>query len=190
MMEILNLIKSVPSAMWTGMVGTLIGSSLTVVGVFLTNRSNNKRLVTQLQHENSIRKQDIQRERLEELYVESKKYLNSLGSHYLPYKKVMKGELTFNQALDLTIESCSKMDYDPHIVTMIIDLYFPELQQPLDKIMKIRELLNQIVDGYKEQYKNGETDGGKWLAPFQDSLDNYVQAVKEFESLVAAIKIQ
>jgi len=35
------------------MIGTLIGSSLTVIGVFLTHQSNNKRLIIQLHHENN-----------------------------------------------------------------------------------------------------------------------------------------
>jgi len=190
MTEILNLIESVPAAMWTGMIGTLIGSSLTVIGVFLTHQSNNKRLIIQLHHENNARKQDLQRKRAKELYVESKKYLNALGSHYLPYKKVMKDELTFDQALGLTIESCSKMDYEPHRVTIIVDMYFPDLKKPFEEIMKIRELLNRIVDGYKEQYKTGETDGTKWLAPFQETLEKYIQAVKNFENLVASIKFE
>jgi len=82
------------------------------------------------------------------------------------------------------------MDYEPHRVTIIVDMYFPDLKKPFEEIMKIRELLNRIVDGYKEQYKTGETDGTKWLAPFQETLEKYIQAVKNFENLVASIKFE
>lgn len=106
--EFINLLNSVPSVIWTGIVGTLVGSSLTIIGVVLTNRSNTERLKTQLQHEQNIRKQELKRERAEELYVESKKYLNAIGVHFLPYKKVMTGDLKFDQALDLAIDMSSK----------------------------------------------------------------------------------
>jgi hypothetical protein len=33
--------------------------------------------------------------------------------------------------------------------------------------MNIREKLNDIVDGYKEQYKRGNIDGSRWLELFQ-----------------------
>jgi hypothetical protein len=188
--EFVNLLKSVPSVVWTGIMGTFIGSSLTIVGVLLTNRSNTERLKTQLQHEQNVRRQELKRERAEELYVESKKYFNAVGIHYLPYKKVMKGELTFNQALDLTIDNGSKKDFDPHRVTMIVDMYFPHLQKPFNEIMAKRDFLNRIITGYKDQYKTGNTDGAKWIDPFQATLEELSQAITAFEKLVASLEIE
>ncbi|HNO76144.1 MAG TPA: hypothetical protein PKG49_11190 [Nitrosomonas mobilis] len=190
MTEFINLLESVPSVVWTGIVGTLIGSSLTIIGVVLTNRSNTERLKTQLQHEQNIRRQELKRERVEELYIESKKYLNAVGIHYLPYKKVMEGELTFNQALDLNIGNGSKRDFEPHRVTMIIDMYFPNLQKPFNEIMAKRDFLNRIVTGYKEQYKTGGTDGSRWLEPFQAKLEELSEAITAFEKLVASLEIE
>lgn len=186
----MNLINLVPPVVWTGIMGTFIGSLLTILGVFLTNRSNNERLKIQLHHEKNTRRQELKRERAEELYVQSKKYLNALGVHYLPYKKVMKGELTFNQALDLTIDNGSKKDYDHHRVTMIIDMYFPELEKPFKEIMVIRDSLSRIKSGYKEQYKTGNTDGEKWLGLFQAELEEYSKKATEFEKLIASLKIE
>lgn len=170
--------------------GTLVGSSLTIVGVLLTNRSNTERLKTQLQHEQNVRRQERRRERAEELYVESKKYLDAVVIHYLPYKKVMQGELTFNQALDLTIDNGSKRDFEPHRVTMIIHMYFPNLQKPFNEIMAKRDFLNRIVMGYKEQYKIGDIDGTKWLDPFQATLEELCQAITAFEKLVVSLEIE
>jgi len=187
--EFINLLQSVPTVV-SGIVGTLIGSSLTIIGVVLTNRSNTERLKTQLQHEQNVRRQELKRERAEELYVESKKYLNAVAIHYLPYKKVMKGELTFNQALDLTIDNGSKRDFEPHRVAMIIDMYFPNLQKPFNEIMEKRDFLNRIVTGYKEQYKTGNTNGTKWLDPFQVTLEELSEAIAAFEKLVASLEIE
>lgn len=188
--ELINLLKSVPSVVWTGIVGTLVGSSLTIIGVVLTNRSNTVRLKTQLQHEQNVRKQELKRERAEELYVESKKYLIAIGVHYLPFKKVMQGVLTFDQARDLTIENGSKSDFEPHRVTMIIDMYFPNLQEPFNEIMATRDYLNRIVAGYKEQYKMGDTDGSEWLEPFQAKFEELSEAIIAFEKLIASLEIK
>ena len=85
------------------------------------------------------------------------------------------GELTFSQAEDLRINNNSKKDNDHHRVTMIIDMYFPELEKPFKEIMAIQDILNRIVSGYKEQYKTGNTDGVKWLALFQADLEELVK---------------
>ncbi len=190
MTKFMDLINSVPPVVWSGVVGTFIGSSLTILGVFLTNRSNNERLKIQLRHEKNTRRQELIRERAEELYVESKKYLNALGAYFLPYKKAMKGELTFNQALDLTIDNGSKKDYDHHRITMIIDMYFPELEKPFNEIMVIRDHLIRIKNEYKEQYKTGNTDGEKWLKLLQVDLEEFSKKITEFEKLIASLEIE
>ncbi len=75
-------------------------------------------------------------ERAEELYVESKKYLNAIYVRHLQYLKVMDGSLTLDQANDLFIQNNSNPDYDHNRVTMIIDMYFPDLQKTFNEIMK------------------------------------------------------
>lgn len=183
MSELVIFINSVPPVVW----GTIIGSSLTIVGVYLTNSSNNERLRIQLQHEKDKRREDIRRERAEELYVESKKYLDFLGSYYLPYISVMKEEITFNQALDITNDS--QYEHDFRRIEMIIDMYFPEFKEPFKSILKMRDTLNTIVSGYKKQYKTGNTDGRQWLPLFQDSLSDYCNKTANFEKLIASIEI-
>ena len=55
--------------------------------------------------------------------------LEALGNN-----QVMKGEITYNQALDLTLES--KIDYDPIRVKMIMDMYFPALNATFKEVEK------------------------------------------------------
>ena len=167
MQEFIKMLSSIPSQAWVAVITALLTSCLTLKSVWLSNRANNKRLKIQLEHERKTRDEEIIRDRLEELYVLSNKYFSILVGHYLPFRMVMEGEITFNQALDMSIESGSKSDCEPHRVTMLIDLYFPEIKPAFDEIMDIREKLNEIIDGYKEQYKGGDTDGSQWLDVFQ-----------------------
>jgi hypothetical protein len=71
---------------------------------------------------------------------------------------------------------------------MLIDLYYPELRPEFDKIMIIREKLNSIVDGYKEQYKRGDTDGSKWLEVFQPLFEQIGILAEGFDKHIVKLK--
>lgn len=188
MKELLEILKTIPSSAWSALATAILTSTITLAGVWLTNRNNNIRLRIQLDHELRLRESEIYRDRLEELYVISNKWLGLLISHYLPFRGVMKGELTFNQALDITIESGSKIDYEPHRVTMLINLYFPEIKSEFDQMMEIREKLNRLVDGYKEQYKRGNFDGVRWLEAFQPLFEKLGILSDEFTTHIVKLK--
>ena len=188
MQVIANIFKSIPSVAWIALVTAILTSGLTLTGVWFTNRAANQRLKIQLEHERKIRDTELTRKRLEELYILSNKYLNTLVSHYLPYRMVMKGELTFNQALDMTIESGSKKEYDPHRVSMLIHMYFPEIKPAFDEIMDIRGKLNKIIDGYKGQYKRGDIDGSRCLEIFQPLLEKIGQLADSFDENIVRLK--
>ncbi len=184
-MSITSLLQSVPSQAWIALVTAILTSAITLLGVWFTNWASHQRLKLQLEHDQNLKREELIRDRLEELYVVSKKYLNTLCSYYFPYRQVMKGELTFNQALDITIET--KKDYDPNRVTMLIHMYFPEIQPSFDEIMRIREKLNSIINGYKCQYKQGDTDGTEWLRAFQPLLELLAKLCDNFDKEVVKL---
>lgn len=93
-------------------------------------------------------------------------WLNALCVHYLPYPYVMRGELTFDQALDQNIESAKDKPLDFKRLEMIVDLYFPGLRTPLDRVHAAREDANKIIEKYKKRYKERSTDGSAFLQPF------------------------
>ncbi|MDD4402771.1 MAG: hypothetical protein PHI24_13185 [Desulfitobacteriaceae bacterium] len=188
MQDFIKILSAIPSQAWIAVTTALLASSLTLIGVWLTNRANNQRLKIQLEHERKTRNEEIMRDRLEEFYVLSNKYLNMLVGHYLPFRMVMEKEITFNQALDLVIESGSKSDCEPHRVTMLIDLYFPEVKPEFDKIVNVREKLNEIIDGYKKQYKCGDTDGSIWLNNFQPLFETLGVLTDGFEKNIAKLR--
>lgn len=188
MQIIIELINNIPSGAWVAFVTAILTSGLTLTGVWLTNNNNNQRLRIQLEHDKKIREEEIIRERLEELYVIANKYLGTLVGHYLPFRMVMYGELTFNQALDINIEMGSKTDYESHRVEMLIELYFPDIKPEFNRMMEIREKLNDLVDSYKQQYKTGNTDGSRWLAVFQPLLEQLGKLSEEFKGHIVNLK--
>lgn len=88
-----------------------MGAVSALLGVWSINHSSIQRLVIQLQHERDLKEHENRRLRHEELYVESRKYLDAMISHFLSYRMVIKGELTFNQALDMTIQQGQSRDF-------------------------------------------------------------------------------
>ncbi|WP_304546107.1 hypothetical protein [Sulfurimonas microaerophilic] len=187
-MENLEILNSLPVQVWT-LAGVFIGSAFTLLGTWYTNKAHDKRFKSQFEYDDKIRQEILIREKLEELYIVSNKYFNTLISHQLPYRMVMEGELTFNQALDLIIEWGEKKDYEPQRLTMLINMYFPELKKQYDEILKIRNSLNDIKNAYKEQYKSGDIDGTKWLELFQPKLELLAEKTTEFEEKLTHLKI-
>lgn len=186
-MTIADLIQSVPSQAWIALFSVILASVITLFGVWLTNRASTQRLILELEHRQKVERESLIRERIEELYVISNKYLSSLCSYYFPYRQVMQGELTFNQALDITIESGNRRDFEPNRVTMLINMYFPEIKPHFSEIINLRETLNDIVQGYKHQYKNGDTDGTRWLEYLQPSLEKLATLCDNFENHVVEL---
>ena len=186
MKEIIELIKTIPSEAIVIIATALITSTITLISVWLTNSASNKRLKIQFQNEKDIKKEELIRSNLEELYIISNKYLDTLFTYYLPYRSVMEGKITFNEALDITI--ASKVDYDLHRIRMLINMYFPELKSKFNQIIDIRDKLNLIVSGYKEQYKTGDFDGSKWLQKFQPLYKQITELVDKFDENIVELK--
>ena len=83
MNTIIDLIKIILSEAWIALVTAVLTSTLTLIGVWLTNSANNRRLKIQLDHERKIKEEELNRERIEELYIISNKYLNTLVTNLL-----------------------------------------------------------------------------------------------------------
>lgn len=65
MTDIVAILKGIPSSFW----GVIAGSFFSMVGVFLANRHNMKRLVLQFSHERSLRRYDKDRSMYQEVYL-------------------------------------------------------------------------------------------------------------------------
>jgi hypothetical protein len=120
------------------------------------------------------------RERGEELYLLSEAYFNALTTHYLPYLSVMQGELTYNQALDMTIAQLNGQQNFLRL-EMLVHLYFPALTAALQAVFDTRDRANAILSAHKAAYKQGDIDGYKYVRPLQTALAALVATCKEFK---------
>lgn len=181
----IDLLKSIPATIYTAILTAIVTASATLIGVLIAQKGGIKRLQLSLDHERNTKKNDLLRERIEELYFLSSQYATHLFSHYLPYLSVMNNHLTYNQALDQTIEQGKKLKYDFNRIEMIIDLYFPIIREPYEGLLQQRDRANEILASHKKGYKEGDFYGKKYIKPLKAVMG---EIDKSFYELKEAIK--
>jgi len=165
----------------TALASAVVGGAVALLAVFLTNRSNTARLVLQLDHESRQRKADLLRDRGEELYELTDKWLRKFAGYYLRRTFVMQGKLTYNQCLDLDIQEGKEESINFGRIEMLIDVYFPTTRAAYDAIIGGRTDLNKVAAAHKRAYESGETDGTRFITPFvqcQQSIEKGGESFK------------
>jgi len=168
---------------YTALGSVVITAVVTLLAVYVANRGNMNRMLLQFKHEKSTRRSEQLRQKLEEVYVLTEKFVTQLSIHWMLYMQVMDGGLTYNQALD--IGNDRKVDapvYDR--LEMLVDLYFPELHESFAEIIQHRDAANKILAEHKRNYKAGDFDGNCYVKPMRDILLGVDTAVKRFKESV------
>jgi hypothetical protein len=159
---VVELLKIIPVAVYTAIGGALIA----LISAYLTNRSNIRRLRLQFELERETKEREFIRDKLEELYLLNEGWLNVFASSNLPFISVMKGEITYNDALDMFIDSNKNRTVDFKRLQMLVDLYFPEIRPAFDQLATARDQVNKIKSEHKRQHKRGNIDGTAYVMPF------------------------
>ena len=153
-----------------GIASALIGASVAITAVWLTNRANSKVAAAARAHELTVRAQDLSRSRGEELYTLLQQWLNRLYGNYLVKQSVMSGKITYNDALDIELKERDRTDGAHVRIEMLIDVYFPGLRPHYVQVIQVREEANDIVYKHKVEYSSGRTDGSAYMEPFHRKI--------------------
>lgn len=182
---VIKMFSDVKPEAWIGLLGVAVGAVLSIVGVLLTSYFNSKNLKIQLSHQAQEKSRSIKRERLEELYILTENWLSAFSSSYLSLSLVMKGEIDYNQHLDLFIADRKNNSHEFYRLQMIIDIYGGGLQGELEKIIKLRDVVNKIAFLHKNEYKAGNLDGTKFLQPYTDANLKLLDEGDSFKGKIA-----
>jgi hypothetical protein len=127
---------------------------------------------------------------LEEIYTLIEKWADVVVTHYIPYISVMKGELTYDQALDMENKKGgdARKDADIHRVSALAEIYFPEATTEYVKIMEAQDVASKIESEHKAQYKAGNTEGTAFVHPLLAELDRLDRATKTFKNKLLKIE--
>jgi hypothetical protein len=126
-------------------------------------------------------------ERLEELYLLVESWRRSIGVNALPYFKVMRGEIDYNQALDLTIQFGKDIQLNHNRIPMLINLYFPQLKPVHAGVLKVTEEMNAILAEHKQVYRQGGTRAPEFVAPLREAVLKLESAGSAFHEEISRI---
>jgi hypothetical protein len=174
--------KHLPSILAWG--GSLLTGVFTLLGVWLANRSSYKQLTEKLRHESARETREILRQRLEELYTLIGQWSNELSTHYLPYLKVMDGELSYNDALDITLRGNSRVDANRMFT--LAELYFPGAHDALEVLISCRDKAASLHSDFKEQYRIAGEPSQKHAKLLRRLLGEFDRAVEHYRRELAA----
>lgn len=113
---------------------------------------------------------EFRRKKLEELFFAVHTFCTKLFSANIVWPQVMRGEITYNDGLELIIKNHDRQDKSYDIAEMLINIYFPELLPHLQAILKRRDQINRIQSEFKKSYQRQESCDS-FLKPFLTELN-------------------
>ncbi|MCC3305538.1 hypothetical protein [Sneathiella sp. HT1-7] len=169
---------------WNTVLIALISSAsvgfFTLAGTYMSTRASLRAISQQFDLKSEAEHLSLLRSRGEELFETTAIWANNLFSHNISLIKVMNNEISYNDHLDLSINSSTSDNRGLMRIEMLIDVYFPNIREEYEAILDAREHLNNITFKHKVAYKNGE-DGIRFLKLFQDALKNVEQEAEKLK---------
>ena len=167
----------------------LTSGGFALLGSWLSSRSSVRQQHTRFDHEKLMRQDELRLTRLEELYSLADKWGNVVVYHNLLYRRAMDGDLSYNQVLDIIINS-SDSNFDACRMTTLAHLYFPESHQALTKVMQARDDAAQIQTLFKEQYKQDGRPNKKHSNQLTNVLGEFDNALEQYKKELTKYAVQ
>lgn len=142
-------------------IGTILASGVT--STIVTYRLNRRK-----------ERFEFLRGKAETLYLAVDQFVKLLSIHALSYYPVLKGDIDWNQMLDLQIASGSKpgRHEGADVMEMLVALYFLSVRPALADLLKARDGFNAITHEMKRDYKQyGRIPADRHGQRFQQAVD-------------------
>lgn len=154
-----------------------VGAGSAILGAYLSSRQSLKMYKLQSSEEDEGAKRKLRIERGEELYGMLSVFgKNIVGNNLLLYS-VMRGETTYDKHLDFVIAQDLKSDYDVNRMDMLLEVYFPQLEQQYGVMMANLEEHNRVITEHKGAYQSNPSSGKSYIAPFSAAQKNFVESI-------------
>jgi len=130
------------------------------------------------------------RQKAEALYLAIERYDRSLGSHFLPYYRVIKNEIGYNELLDRQIKDYASVGCESadglDATTSLVNIYFLDLRPHLDRYTAARDTINALLVDHKRACKPGDTGGTPWFKPLHEAMQDLNTAAEAFKEAIVA----
>lgn len=164
--------------------GSVVTGIFTLLGAWLANRSSLKQLTVKLENDAEGERREALRVRLEELYSLVGLWADEAVIYHTTYRKVMDGEITYNQALDLTINNERKVDANRMFT--LAELYFPAAHNALGELKKLRDEASSVQSSFKAGYKRDGRPSKAHSLALTSVLERFNSAIDFYQKQLSA----
>ena len=152
---------------WT-IATAIISASSALLGVYVSNKSQEKRLKIQFENDAKIRSIELKKSKLEEMFILFQKWEMDISCLYIRFIPVYKGEYSAIEAREHSAENSLQEKGDHQRFQAILNLYFPEHKNNFNNVMiKRSDVLKFCKGGIEVTNQN---------------LALFYQAQKDFEA--------
>jgi hypothetical protein len=169
--------KNFPSILAWG--GAIVTGFFAVLSASLASRASTKQLSLKLRHENERDRLEARRERLEELYSLVTRLAKEMLNFFLPFMSVMKGDLTYDQAHDMS--AANRISLDSDRLFTLAELYFHSGHDRLLDVKSRADEVSRINSDFKRLYKTGVTESPEHLKQMLDTLTRFDNAINGYK---------
>ncbi|MBU0737574.1 MAG: hypothetical protein KJ981_19970 [Alphaproteobacteria bacterium] len=172
------------------LIGTVVGGSLTLLGVVYSNYASRDLWTRQAAKQDSDRKKEIHRGVAEDLYINFSEWANFVISSHFSLYSVMDGKISYNDHLDMLLKSKDDVKHNHHRMEYLLKAYYPHLVVEYAEVRAALEGVNNIIFEHKKHAASGHS-GRQFrdlLLAADDVFDKRCEALKE--KLVEELKRQ
>ena len=146
MNEFVYLLRSIPAAAYAAVMAALVTGVITLIAVNITNRANFRRALAQKEIEKSNEYEGIKRERIESLYTLVQEFAFIHRRITAPYILALEGTKLYQELLSLEHEE--ELSARTSRITMLVDMYCPEIRDDLQVYLKAVNRPRDIFGAY------------------------------------------
>jgi hypothetical protein len=170
---------------YTTILTNLIIAASTLIGVFITNKAQKERLELQITNENTVKNNELMREKLEELYLLFKEWTKYISITHMYYTEGVAGHLDYSSVMDLVLERGKENTENFDRITMLIDLYFPHLRDEYNIVETTQKSANEIISEYTKNHLDGMTGKRCLVQLFSSRQELFSQQSNIFQNIIS-----
>lgn len=125
------------------------------------------------------------RQKAEALYLAANEFSLGFSSLLIGYLPVTRGEISYNQMLDMQIERGKANKNDAHeTMIMLSSIYFPEVFEEIEKLHAVRDKYSLIKQAHRTAYHEGDGIGPEWEDAFRKVALDADDAIKKLQASI------
>lgn len=141
-------------------VAIIIGGAITAIStlfaVLITSRFNLKLAKINIDAQNQQKNEERKIQKIEEMYLLFEKWEANFSNIYIMHLKCYLGKLDYNSVIELTKDSTMFAPGDFQKLTMLMNIYFPEIIFEYKKVNDAKSLIAPFLSDPKKNKLNAE----------------------------------